>query len=84
MSQKKGNLTDCMAMSIHHLEDSTISLMLSVATTEQCRYRMALVRSEVETALNQVRKIKEIAEKEGLDDVLAIINEDVEFGHDLD
>jgi len=83
MARNKGALTSCMEMSIHHLEDSTLSLMRSFATTKQYEYRMKLVRSEVEIALKQVRKIKDIAEQNGYDDVLAILNEEIEFGHDL-
>ena len=84
MARKKGDLTSCMRLSIHHLSEANLGLMRLLATVDQYEYRMKLVRNELETALAQVEKIKKIAEKKDFQDVLVILNEEVEFGHDFD
>ena len=87
MAREKGDLISCMGLSIHHLSEANLGLIRFLAIADQANqyeYRMKLVRNELETALAQVEKIKKIAEKKDFQDVLVILNEEVEFGHDFD
>lgn len=88
MAREKGGLISCLRKTMHHVSPSNVGLLkLSIEegdedAVECVVYRFALIRDELETAMNQLLRIKEVAEKKGLAEVMSIIEEEVEFGHE--
>jgi len=84
MAREKGNLSACLRKMIHHVAPHKVELMMRVgASVDAFKYRFDLVRGEAETVLKQLERITEIAEKKGYKEILDIVNEEVEFGHDF-
>lgn len=85
MARSRGSLVDCMSATLHHLSSSNIAFVrLGIYDTDAVVYRMELIRDEVETAVRQVKRIKEVAEQNGYRDVLDILEEQVEFSHNFE
>ncbi|MDP3800023.1 MAG: hypothetical protein Q8Q90_01205 [bacterium] len=47
------------------------------------KYRFDLMREKLQTDVDQIEKIRKLAEEKRLSEVTAILNEEVEFGHDF-
>lgn len=84
--QHQGNVISCLDLALHHLERSSWGdktwLMMQRAKDPQAviEYRHRIISEEISEVLARIKKIKEIATQP---EVLAILNEEFEFGHDL-
>lgn len=84
MAKNKGNLLSCLTKLIHHVAPHKVALMFGVGCTEDdLSYRFNLIRTEAEIVKQQIIRIKEVAERKNYEEVLNIINEELEYGHDL-
>lgn len=84
MAREKGKLLSCLSKLVHHVAPHKIRLMLGAGlSVEDLEYRFALVREEAEIAQNQILKMKDVATKKGYQEILDIIEEEVEYGHDF-
>ncbi|MDP3764588.1 MAG: hypothetical protein Q8Q95_03120 [bacterium] len=93
--QEKGGLLNLLRIVRHHATTGLLNhggrmlyISLGLEETENeigeaIKYRFDLMKEELRTAIAQVEKIKRLAEEKGLTEVLAILNEEVEFGHDF-
>ena len=80
----KGNVLDCLKTALHHIDDHKVGLMeaadaLNASTLE---YRFRIMREELREVVARIQRIKEIAERDGLEEIITILNEEFEFGHD--
>ena len=82
-----GNLESCLALTIHHVDPGKMDLMLSFASAEELgaiiKYRFKLVESNLQPALEIVKKIRVAAEQGDIKAVFAALDEQLEFGHDF-
>lgn len=86
-----GNITDCLSLADHHLEDGKLSLILFTTPPEEIesilKYRSRILREELEEVTKRIKRIKEIAKQHAhvpcVKEILGILNEQFEFGHDL-
>jgi hypothetical protein len=84
MPKEKGPLLNCLEKTKHHVAPHKAGLLIAGGVSvEQLRGRFALIHGEVETAIQQIEKLQNIAVEKGYADILAILNEAVEFGHDI-
>lgn len=83
MVREKGPLLYCLQKSAHHMGSGNVEAMMVHGSPDTIMYRCGLVREEVETAIKQVLKIRAAAEKKGYQDILDILDEPVEFGHNF-
>jgi hypothetical protein len=88
----KGNLQDCLRKILHHLGDPNLEaiklsadrdLLSKEELTEAFVGRCLLVRGEVEMVQKMLQRIAEVAERQDNKEVLDILNEQFEFGHDI-
>lgn len=84
MAREKGDLLDCLTKLAHHVAPHKPRLMLGAGCSiDELQYRFNLIREEAEIAEKQVARMKQVAEEKGYKEILDIINEEVEYGHDL-
>ncbi|MBI4709299.1 MAG: hypothetical protein HY764_03810 [Candidatus Portnoybacteria bacterium] len=85
MAREKGDLINCLEALIHHIAPHKARLMVlgGYNTQEDIEYRFGLVRGEAELVLKQIERIREVAQNKGYKEILDIINEELEYGHDL-
>ncbi len=82
MARDKGHLLECLRSIEHHVLPHKVDLMLTTGDpAEQLRYRFNLVLDEVRTAILQTNKLERVALQEGCRNILAVLHEEVEFGH---
>ena len=83
MSREKGDIFQCIGMALHHIASHKARLMAFAGALdpEVIEYRFGLAREQLENAAQRFEAIKKIAEERGYADVLAIINEESEYGH---
>ena len=83
MARNKGELLHCINATLHHLCPVNIrNFFIMQKDVDAQVYRLELIRDEVETVKKQVEKIKKIAEEKRYQEILDILKEEVEFGHD--
>jgi hypothetical protein len=89
MAREKGDLISCLRKTRHHVSVGNAGLLVSafemgldVDPREMVNARFEMIRDELDTALGQVEKIKQVAEEKGFAEVTAITEEEVEFGHE--
>lgn len=85
----KGNLLRCLATAHHHVDgDSKIELIFGTIDSRQeikdvLKYRFRIQREEIAEVISRIQRIEEIAKKQNNQEVLAVLNEEFEFGHDM-
>ena len=76
MSTEAATLFECLNRAVRHTLSHKVALLLETdQPAAALEHRFDMVRSEVLTAAAQIQKIREIAEREGYEDILAIFNE---------
>jgi len=85
MAREKGNALSCLRKLIHHVYPRKALLMAAAGalTYDIVEYRNSLVREEAEIALKQLERIREIAKDKGYQEIIDVIEEQVEFGHEF-
>ena len=84
MPQENGNVVDCLGKLIHHVSPTKVRLMIAAGCDiTDFEHRFTIIRQEAELSLAQIKKIKELAERNDYEDVLNIINEQLTYGHNL-
>ena len=86
MAREKGGVIACLKKAAHHVSSHKVNLILGATSRNivgDLQYRFDLVEGEIQTAIAQLEKIKKAAEEKGYQDILGILREEVEFGHDL-
>ena len=80
-----GNVRACLEKAHHHVSDNTLCLMLieSRNLKGDLRYRFRIQREELEEVIKRIERIKEIATQQNNEEILTVLNEQFEFGHDL-
>ncbi len=81
----KGDVLDCLRMTLHHIDDHKVGLMeaAGVLNASTLEYRFRIMREELEEVMARVERIKDIAEQKGIQEILDILTEEFEFGHNL-
>lgn len=82
----RGNVFACLSKAKHHLTPSTLSMMLLMDPFEApqiLEYRQRIITEEIEEAIKRLRRIEEIAQSHGYEEILSVLNEEFEFGHDM-
>lgn len=80
----KGSLLDCMNKTRHHLSPAHARIISSgMVLSEDIDYRFALCRDEIAIAIRQIKKVRDVATRNGYDDILEILQEEIEFGHEI-
>ena len=83
----KGNILDCLRMARHHVDSHKADLMqvagVLFGDMPVMRYRSRILREELDEAISRIERIKEIAEQQHLQEIIDILSEEFEFGHDL-
>lgn len=84
MPKERGNLEACLRKTIHHVEPHKVRLMVGAGmfSPETVSGRFQLVKENLEPLLPLVASIRQAAEAGDCATVLALLNRDVEFGHD--
>lgn len=89
--REKGDVLSCLSKLIHHVSPNKTRLILYGVLgcdlpelREVMEYRNSLVREEAEIAEKKLRKILTVAQEKGYQEIIDIINEEVEFGHNFD
>ncbi len=89
MARKTGDLIACLRETLHHVSHANTKAVAfhimrdGVESQTLVTGRLDLIRDELQTAMTQLKRIKEVADKQGLSEILDILNEKVEFGHDF-
>ena len=85
MAREKGTLLQCLTATEHHVLPHKVRLMFVTGEVnpEELKYRFGLVAGEIRNAMAQIKKVEKVAMEKGYADVLEILNEPIEFGHDL-
>ncbi len=87
MAKECGTLIGCLRKTAHHAETGEVLVQLSnviTLSTESFSYRFELIRQNMQSAIAQLRKIQEAADKDNLADIKRLLAEKtLEFGHDL-
>lgn len=73
--REKGNIFLLLLKAQHHVRQPELMMMAP-------EYRCGLVAGELQTAIQQLEKIRRAAEAARCDEVIRILDEQVEFGHD--
>ena len=100
VKQRLGNVIVCNSLLLHHLEPGNLwesvllqfspgcpwaeRLPISQRVEEVLSYREKIMREEAQEILSRLERIESVARKEGLASVLQILEEEFEFGHDLE
>ncbi len=80
----RGNLEACLRRAIHHTQMRALMVLMGGGDpAEIFDYRNRIVREEVQEALDRIGRIRQVAEGKEDQEILAILNEQFEFGHDL-
>ncbi|MFA6273066.1 MAG: hypothetical protein WC673_01045 [Candidatus Paceibacterota bacterium] len=71
-------------MTVHHVASHKVRLMLAAgAGQDDFEYRFQLVRDNINAALKQIQKIREVAMRENIQEILSLLDEEtIEAGHD--
>jgi hypothetical protein len=85
MARDKGNLIQWLTATERHVLPHKVKMMFSLGEVDfgQLEYRFGLIADEARTALAQVKKVQQIAKEKGYDDILAVLDEQIEFGHNI-
>lgn len=84
MPRSKGNLIQCVSKLAHHAAPEKVDLILGEKDADEMfRQRFALVQDEAQTVMRQLLRIWQVAYSMGYQNILNIIEEQVEFGHDV-
>jgi hypothetical protein len=85
MAKQTGTIEECVGKSRHHTSTAVINLMAHAGelTAATVGYRMELIDSNLKPAEEQLAKIRTAAEKGDPAEVLRLLDEKFEFGHDL-
>ena len=79
-----GDLEACLRKAIHHTKMRALMVLMgSDNPAEILDYRNRIVREEVQAALDRIGRIRQVAQRKGDQEILAILNEQFAFGHDL-
>lgn len=81
-----GNMESCLRKARHHLSPgSTWAMMRSVIDPKDVlEYRHKITREEIEEALTRIGRIRSIALVQDNRAILGILDEQFEFGHDIE
>ncbi|MBI2466193.1 MAG: hypothetical protein HYV66_03155 [Candidatus Sungbacteria bacterium] len=89
MARETGDLISCLRKTRHHVSVGNAGLLVAVFRLdvggdpeEVVKGRFELIRDELDTALRQVERIKQVAAENGFAEITAIVSEEVEFGHE--
>lgn len=85
MAKERGNIESCLRLTVHHVDPSKVLLMLigGALTQEGVEYRFKLVRENLAPVIEKIREIRTAAERGDSQAVLALLDAEVEFGHDF-
>ena len=80
-----GNVFRCLSKALHHLDKHKVMLILGTPyPAGSLDYRFRIVREEIQAVLERLQRIKALAEEQNLTEILAILREDFDFGHDVE
>ena len=85
MAQNKGNLLRCLYSITSHIAPHRANRLVfsGNSTIGGISQKFDLVSHDVNLVITQVQKIRDLAISKGYDDITAILEENLEYGHDI-
>lgn len=83
MAKEHGNLASCIRKTHHHVDKEKDEITTMCNKPDTIIYRLGLVKEELQTAMTQLRKIQEAADKNDIKEVKKLLaDQNLEFGHE--